>query len=169
MTLDPDAVKRRMAALSDEELMDVVTRQRDTYRPEAIEIAEAEVASRRLDPARRSAAQGQLLTEANELEDRLDRRGPTKVGHVVIVGIVCILIAGALGVFGMNLADNGGFLALVGWAIALPSFAFAGLALMHLFRVVSGTWHALRLMERDPEAFAQLKKRYDDAVRRVDE
>lgn len=44
--VDLDALKRRMASLPDDELLQIVGPQRDTYRPEAVELAEAELRER---------------------------------------------------------------------------------------------------------------------------
>mgnify|MGYP006298511039 CR=1 FL=1 len=48
--MDLEATRKRMANLSDEDLLEVIGPKRDTYRPEAIEIAEEELASRSLTP-----------------------------------------------------------------------------------------------------------------------
>lgn len=48
--MNAESVRRAMARKSDEELYEVVGPDRETYRPEAVEIAEQELESRGLDP-----------------------------------------------------------------------------------------------------------------------
>ena len=48
MALDVEALRRHMAQLPDEQLLDIVTRERQQYRPVALELAAAELRRRGL-------------------------------------------------------------------------------------------------------------------------
>jgi len=55
--------------------------------------------------------------------------------EVFIVGIMWIALSGTLGVYGAHLSRHSGLLALVGWALSLLGFGFAGMSIFHLLRL----------------------------------
>lgn len=66
--MDLEGLKRRMAALLDDELQQIVGPDRDTYRPEAVELAEAELHDRGIVPGAGSPAASGVEVETIDLE-----------------------------------------------------------------------------------------------------
>lgn len=87
-----------------------------------------------------------------------------KFGHLLISGILWVLIAGAIGWFGLNLVERGGVFVVLGWAIAIGAFAFAGLSVLHISKTARGQRAASRWRRNDPEGFARAEERYEGAT-----
>ena len=85
-----------------------------------------------------------------------------KFGPTFISGIVWILIALGIGVLGSRITGT------VGWAVSLLGFGFAGLSIWHLSRITLLQWKGMRMMKEDPQAFAELRRSYEDASRRIE-
>jgi hypothetical protein len=92
-----------------------------------------------------------------------------RVGHILISGIVWVVIAGAIGWFGLSLADSGGMWSVLGWLIAFLAFGFAGISLMQLFRMVWLHWQSMHWMQKDPKASAEARHGYEAAIHQIEQ
>jgi len=90
-------------------------------------------------------------------------------GHVLISGIVWILIAIGVGILGSWLTTLSGIWPFLGWPLAMIGFGFAGMSALHLWRITSLQIQGMRMMRDDPEGFEEAKRRYEDAMRRIDD
>ena len=123
MALDLEALRRHMAQLPDEQLLDIVTRERRQYRPEALEIAHAELRRRGLTA---TAANLAAQTASQQAKTRPVAR-PTCNGQIIITN-GCLGIVGL--VFLLGITSEFGIMrwfwpGLLGYA--LSSFILAGL------------------------------------------
>lgn len=89
----PEAMRRR----SDAELVEIVTRQRDDYLPEALAAAEAELGRRNLSAPQMEQARAEIVSSDIEKADRADEPlgDGWKVLLVLFPGLLALLIAGA--------------------------------------------------------------------------
>jgi hypothetical protein len=93
----------------------------------------------------------------------------SKFGHVLISGIVWIVIAIGVGVLGSWLITPARGWPILGWPLAIIGFGFAGMSALHLWRMTSLQMQGLRMMRDNPEGFQEAKRRYEDAMRRIDD
>ena len=90
-------------------------------------------------------------------------------GQTVLYGVIWAAITGAVGWFGMSLTDNGGFASLVGWALGIGGYAFAGMAIWHVVRTVAIQRRGMQMIREDPEGFAALAHQYQQANDRLEQ
>lgn len=89
-----------------------------------------------------------------------------KLGNTVIVGIIWIVIAIAIALFGTKLTSQPGLVSIIGWIISIIGYGFAAASTMHLFRMVSGNMKAIKWQEKDPEGFKKKQEEYRNAMER---
>mgnify|MGYP001588157761 CR=1 FL=1 len=89
-----------------------------------------------------------------------------KFGHVFISGIVWIVIAAGIGILGSWLTSVSGICCYLGWLLAVVGYGFAGLSLLHLWRMTTFQMRGMRMMRDDPERFAEARRRYEEAMHR---
>lgn len=85
-----------------------------------------------------------------------------KFGHMLIPGIIWILIALGVGVLGAWLGG------IFGRLVSFVGFGFAALSTWYLSRITLLQWKGMRMMKEDPQAFAELRRGYEDASRRIE-
>ena len=92
-----------------------------------------------------------------------------KFGHTLISGIVWIAIAIGIGYFGFWLTKQSDSLAILGWPIAIIGYGFAGMTILHVWRITSMQLRGMRMMRADPEGFEEAKRSYEETMRRIDD
>lgn len=91
-----------------------------------------------------------------------------KFGHVLISGIVWIVIALGVGIFGFWLTTQSDFWPILGWPIAIICLGFAGVSALHLWRITTLQMRGMRMMRDNPQAFETAKRAYKQAIHPID-
>jgi hypothetical protein len=90
-----------------------------------------------------------------------------KFGHVFISGIAWIAIAVGVGSVGSWMTQWDGWWRVAGWLIAVIGWGFAVLSGVQLWSITRWQLKGMRLARDDPEAFARMMRRYDEATHRT--
>lgn len=92
-----------------------------------------------------------------------------KFGHVLISGLIWIALEVGIGLVGIWMTGLDGLWSILGWIIVVVAFGSASMSAGHLWRVTWFQVKGMRMMRDDPEEAVEARRRYEEAVRRVED